>query len=238
MTIADESLILSSSVFKAKVPYWKRRLQKDWFCRYSSRRQYYYSAMERYHSILRPTPWSLLTAAHLKMVLMVCPPKGPALPLKLQGLGSIPHKITQGWSSQNCSMSMTSFVFSPRVLLLQLSLPAAHHQLFFSPLAPAVLSWRQTLFAWYNYYQILTPPLSGMAEHTLRWCNEGHAASGPQHTPTLWQQPQTGACLSSDEGVISILVSSIILSLMEMKNMPFVHQTKASDKMRLLPQLF
>lgn len=38
MRIADESLFLSSSVFKAKVPYWKRRLQKDWFSRYSSRR--------------------------------------------------------------------------------------------------------------------------------------------------------------------------------------------------------
>lgn len=38
MRTADESLFLSSSVFKAKVPYWKRRLQKHWFCRYSSRR--------------------------------------------------------------------------------------------------------------------------------------------------------------------------------------------------------
>lgn len=81
-----------------------------------------------------------------------------------------------------------------------------------------------------------------MAEHilklTLGWCDEGHAASGPQHAPTLRQQPQMGACLSSDEGGISILVSSIILSLTEMKNMPFVHQTKASDKLGLLSQLF
>lgn len=58
------------------------------------------------------------------------------------------------------------------------------------------------------------------------------------NTPTWWQQPQMEAPLSSDEGSISILVSSIILSLMEIKNNPFVPQTKASDKLRLLPQLF
>lgn len=167
--------------------------------------------------------------------------------------GFHPHKIAQGWSFQNCSMSMTSFVFSPRRLVGCFSSSSACLQLIIScffPLAPAVF-WverkqtektPQTLLAWYIYYQILTPPLSGMAEHTLkllfRWCNEGHAASGPQHTPTLRQQPQMGACLNSNEGGISILVTSIILSLMEINNMPFVHQTKAWDKLRLMPQLF
>lgn len=48
--------------------------------------------------------------------------------------GFSPHKIIQGRSFQNHSMSTTSFVFPKeigRVLLLQSSLPAAHHQLFF-----------------------------------------------------------------------------------------------------------
>lgn len=130
-------------------------------------------------------------------------------------------------------MSKAPFVFSPKRLVGCFSSSPACMQLIiawvFFPLAPAVLwaGWRQTektaqiLLAWYNYYQILTPPLSGTAEHilklTLGWCDEGHTASGPQHTPTLWQQPQMQACLSSDEGGISILVSSITLSLMEMK---------------------
>lgn len=33
---ADESLFLSISVFRAKIPYQKRRLRRAWLCRYSS----------------------------------------------------------------------------------------------------------------------------------------------------------------------------------------------------------
>lgn len=80
------------------------------------------------------------------------------------------------------------------------------------------------------YHQNVTPPLSGIAEHTLklsvRQCDEGHAANGPQQAPTLWRQPQTGARLSSNEQRVFNLVSSIISSLTKMKNTPFVHQDK------------
>lgn len=213
--------------------------------------------MKWHHKILRPIPWSpslyqLLIwrwcsrFAHQKVLLY------PHWSFKAW-VSPLSHKKTQGWSFQNCSMSTTSFVFFPketgRVLLPQPSLPAAHHQSVFSHLL------------------LLCSELDrGKLKNQLKYCMHGTTIIKFSHllcqlwqstlssshsngamkdmlqvvlnTPTWWQQPQMEASLSSDEGGISILVSSIILSLMEMKNMPFVPQTKASDKLRLLPQLF
>lgn len=54
MRTEDESLSLSSSVLKAKLPYWKRSLRRAWLYRNSSRLYYYYSAMRRHHKNTYP----------------------------------------------------------------------------------------------------------------------------------------------------------------------------------------